>query len=309
MAYFNRLPKGNYNNSDNIDLHKRLVLTRDIEDDWLTTYDLQDGETLHDVSYNLYDTVDYWWLLALLNSYDDVHYDMYIKDETLQKLAKQLQVMEFSSERDYLLFPPKCDIEYEVGGKKYYGEVYRKYIYHVEGEGGKFLMDVILEDIDFPMPSDVTINILNSSLVKVKVVDNSVYQNGDLVRQDFFWEDKLEDFARGIIIRVEDGYLYVDKTKDLGFVVSGDGVTSQSGKYMVGNALELSKKIDVEGSDITEAEVVDTFSVSEFGIRDLYYLYRYDRLSVINDMKQKLTVIKPTYLANLKNNLIIVEED
>lgn len=308
MAYFNRLPKGTYNGINDIDLHKRLMLTRSIEDDWLMTYDLRDGETLHDVSYNLYDTVDYWWLLALVNSYDDVHYDMFIKDETLQKLSKQLQIMELSNKSDYILFPPKCDIEYEVDGRKYYGEVYRKYIYHVEGEGGKFLIDVILEDIDVPIPSDATIKILNSSLVKIKVVDNSVYQNGDLVRQDFYWENKLEDFARGIIIRIDD-YFYVDKTKDLDFVVSGEGLTSQSGKYMVGDVLALSKKINAEGSDINEVEVVDSFTLSEFGIRDVYYIYRYDRLSAINDAKQKLTVIKPTYLANLKNNLIIVEED
>lgn len=81
-----------------------------------------------------------------------------------------------------------------------------------------------------------------------------------------------------------------------------------NGKNVTGNELSLSKKIYIEGSDIISVELIDNFNVTEFGLRDLYYLYRYDKLVDINDKKQKLIVIKPSYLNILKNNLIIIEE-
>lgn len=213
MAYFNRLPIGTYNNNKNIDLHKKLVLAKPLEQDWIMSYDLKDGETLLDVSYNLYNTVDYWWLLSLINSFDDVHYDTFIKDDILQKLAKQLQVIELASQFDYILFPPNCKVEYDVQGKTYTGTVIRKYIFNVAGEGGKFLLDVLLDDINVPMPSALNLRIINTTLCKLNVVEDSVYNNGDLVRQDLFENDKLEEFARGVIIYKDGNDLYIDKTK------------------------------------------------------------------------------------------------
>lgn len=308
MSYFNRLPEIVYNRHYSVDLHKKLVLARALDSNWITSYDLTDGETLHDVSYSLYGTTDYWWLLALINNYNDVHYDMMIKDDVLQKLAKQLQVIELTDVKQYILFPPETKIQYQVNGKDYTASVIRKYISNVSGEGSRYLADVLLDDVEQPIPESLHIKILDSRLSKVTVYDDSSYNNGDLVRQDLYSGGNLEEFARGIIIYKDGNDLYLQKTKSVDFVTSGESY-GLNGEEVTGNELVLSKRIYAEGSDISNAERIEEFDVNEFGLRDLYYIYRYDKLVEINNQNQKLVVIKPSYLNVLKNNLIILDEE
>lgn len=308
MSYFNRLPEIVYNRHYSVDLHKKLVLARALDSNWITSYALTDGETLHDVSYSLYGTTDYWWLLALINNYNDVHYDMMIKDDVLQKLAKQLQVIELTDVKQYILFPPETKIQYQVNGKDYTASVIRKYISNVSGEGSRYLADVLLDDVEQPIPESLHIKILDSRLSKVTVYDDSSYNNGDLVRQDLYSGGNLEEFARGIIIYKDGNDLYLQKTKSVDFVTSGESY-GLNGEEVTGNELVLSKRIYAEGSDISNAERIEEFDVNEFGLRDLYYIYRYDKLVEINNQNQKLVVIKPSYLNVLKNNLIILDEE
>ncbi len=308
MSYFKRLPQIIYNNNDCVDLHKKLILAREIQSEWVESYDLVDGETLHDVSWKLYNSVEYWWMLSLINYYDDVHYDKFIKDDILQKLAKQLQVMELNDQRDYILFPPYCNIEYEIGDKIYTGRVIRKYIFNVSGQGSKFLLDVLLDDIDTPMLSSTNMKIKNSSIVKCTVDNNSIFLNGDLVRQNLNINSELEEFARGIVIYKNESDLYIDKTKSEDFVITGNSYSLDNGKIVTGDQLVLTKKYYVGSANITNTEILDEFLVNEFGLRDLYYLYRYDKLVEINNQKSKILVVKPNYLNVLKNNLIIIEE-
>lgn len=311
MAYFNRLPTVKYNNRDSIDLHRKLVLSKPINRDWFTSYDLQDGETLHDVSYNLYNTTDYWWIISLINNYDSVHYDMFIKDDSLQNLARQLQMVKLNDIKEYILFPPKCDIEYEREGKTYTAKVIRKFPFKVQGQEADYLIDVLLDDIDHILPENVNIKIVDSRLVKVSVYSGNNYRNGDIVRQNLTVDGVLEEFARGIIIYKEGNDLYIDKTKGIDFVETGRNYYLND-KLVMGQELVNTKLLNpdfgVTFSGISDVENKDTFEFNEFGLQRLYFLYRYDNFVEVNDRRQKLIVIKPQYMNVLQNNLVILED-
>jgi len=56
------------------------------------------NETLHEISYKLYGTIDYWWVLALLNGIKD-WFDVYYNDNLFMAKAKKLAQQYFDDNK------------------------------------------------------------------------------------------------------------------------------------------------------------------------------------------------------------------
>lgn len=59
-----------------------------------TKYRIQDKEKLEDISYNLYDTVDFWWIIAVFNDIKNPFYDLPLSEEQIVVLAQTLKERE-----------------------------------------------------------------------------------------------------------------------------------------------------------------------------------------------------------------------
>lgn len=55
-----------------------------------TKYRIQDKEKLEDISYNLYETVDFWWIIAIFNGIKNPFYDLPLSEEQIVVLASTL---------------------------------------------------------------------------------------------------------------------------------------------------------------------------------------------------------------------------
>lgn len=55
-----------------------------------TTRYIKDGETLESLSYELYETIDYWWTIAILNNISDLLYDLPMSNIALRKYFTEL---------------------------------------------------------------------------------------------------------------------------------------------------------------------------------------------------------------------------
>lgn len=309
MAYFTRLPQIEYNGNNVVDIHKKLDIISTVNENHLMNYRLSDGETLLDVSYKLYGTTDYWWLLGIINDIKDVHYDVMIKDDILQTLAKQLQILKLSNLKDYILLPINSNIEYEFEGEIYEGTIIKKYIDVVSNELGQlepsYLFEVELEDPEFDILDGSQITVTDSDVSKLRLSSTGLYENGEFVRQDKHnLNEVLETFARGIIIYKEPFYLYVDKTRRNDFVVSGVEL-EENGVTIIGDRLAISQKSYITGNNILEVETVNTFNVNRYGVRESSYLTRYEELVEINNSMSVIKVIKPEFVNNTKNKIVI----
>ena len=83
MSYFAQFPKIQYDlkgdGNVNIvpDIFRRIKLKNKIRDNLvlLDKYDLTDGEKPEDVAYKIYGSVDYYWVVLLINNVVDRYYD------------------------------------------------------------------------------------------------------------------------------------------------------------------------------------------------------------------------------------------
>ncbi len=86
MRYFKHILKPRTDISEGI-----INLTRSIELDSMydeqhtETYLVQDNDTLEDISYKLYDEVQYWWVVALLAKIKDPIFDLPLSNDALKR--------------------------------------------------------------------------------------------------------------------------------------------------------------------------------------------------------------------------------
>ena len=89
MEFFKLIPEITYDNIKVRNLFHRYYLTQDIDDKYLSSYTINDGDTLESISYEFYGSTDYWWIIAVINNINDVIYDMPIPHFVLQDIAKE----------------------------------------------------------------------------------------------------------------------------------------------------------------------------------------------------------------------------
>jgi len=91
MKYFNLLPAYTYSNGIlGRNLNWKYYFATEIDTKYLSTYRIQDGESLESICYDLYKDASIWWLIAMLNGFRDVIFEMPLNEDTIQKIAQDL---------------------------------------------------------------------------------------------------------------------------------------------------------------------------------------------------------------------------
>lgn len=88
MKYFEQFETLNINDNNFRDLFFRVVSTS-ISEEQITIYTLSDYETIKDLSYGFYGSVDYWWVIAILNNVYDLNFDWVLTNEEINTIAKE----------------------------------------------------------------------------------------------------------------------------------------------------------------------------------------------------------------------------
>jgi hypothetical protein len=115
MQYFENLEILNYSIPNYPDAKLRNIfntLKLDIDEDFIQTYRIDEVKRLDQISYELYETTNYWWIIALLNDINDIIFDIPVSDEVLMEAAKKKTLEEYET------------IE---AGMDYYLELYEQY--------------------------------------------------------------------------------------------------------------------------------------------------------------------------------------
>jgi len=317
MLYFDNLPIVDYGSDKIRDIFKNVVITNFPADDWYDVYQLNENQTLYSVSLELYDTVDYWWLLAIINNISDVHYDTFINSDIIQELAKDTQVLEFTNGlSDYLIFPQDTSITYLIPTSvttfalnpdgspmlnphgsptenppsfiytEVSGEVIRKYI-----SEGKYLLDVRLDDSSITFPSTFTAtlssNRLESVVVNTPLTRNSIY------RQDFVDDNGYKfDFARGYCVETlnDGGKLF--KINDNPFRVTGSTFSSGTKTLTASTLLKMDYETTSTSHTISSSAIINTFNLQSPEEYENLYLDRYDEIEEINNRKRIIKTFK-----------------
>ena len=87
MAFFRQFPRTFYNIDNTLinipDIFRRVVPT-DLFDNmsYMLEYDIQDGQKPEHISYDMYDTVDYYWLILVCNNIIDPYYEWPMDGQT-----------------------------------------------------------------------------------------------------------------------------------------------------------------------------------------------------------------------------------
>ena len=95
MEYFNFLPKITYDNIYTIrNLFYKYYFSETIPSEYLYSYILADGESLESISFDVYNDINYWWLLAIINDIRDIIFELPLQTEVLQKIATDQSTIE-----------------------------------------------------------------------------------------------------------------------------------------------------------------------------------------------------------------------
>lgn len=65
-------------------------LATDIEDKYLQVYSISDGETLEDISYQIYGDTVYFWTIIIVNNFFDPIFDLPLPEDSIQEIARDL---------------------------------------------------------------------------------------------------------------------------------------------------------------------------------------------------------------------------
>ena len=90
MNYFNDFfSKRTVDGKEIVDLTKSIQF-ENIEDKLLVDYTIKDGESPEILSYNLYGTVEYWWINMVLNNIMDRFYEWPMENNVLRDYYQYL---------------------------------------------------------------------------------------------------------------------------------------------------------------------------------------------------------------------------
>lgn len=91
MKYFESLiPTITQQSNVFYDMFENFDITKEIDQEFLITYSMRDGETLQDVALNFYDDPQLWWLICLTNNIKDPIFDIARSSDYIQKVAIEL---------------------------------------------------------------------------------------------------------------------------------------------------------------------------------------------------------------------------
>ena len=91
MKYFRDILQTiTYDSSEVINIFKKLNIDSVLNDEYLIDYVIQDGMTPEKISHELYDDVDLWWTIMIINNKFDRFYDFPLPDSVLTEYIDYL---------------------------------------------------------------------------------------------------------------------------------------------------------------------------------------------------------------------------
>lgn len=102
MLYFENLPiiDYDYDNTEQTAKMRNIFFNLNLSNmdpEYLQYYRIDGYKRLEDISFELYGTTNYWWLLALVNDIKDFIFDLPIHEEILQSVAAERTVAKYGS--------------------------------------------------------------------------------------------------------------------------------------------------------------------------------------------------------------------
>ena len=88
MRYFELLPIIDINNQQFRNLFKK-VFVENMEDNQLIDTRINEYDTLTAISYNLYGSTDYWWVIACLNNIQDINFSIPLTNNQINTIAQE----------------------------------------------------------------------------------------------------------------------------------------------------------------------------------------------------------------------------
>lgn len=88
MRYFELLPIIDINNQQFRNLFKRVFI-ENMEDNQLIDTRINEYDTLTAISYNLYGSTDYWWVIACLNNIQDINFSIPLTNNQINTIAQE----------------------------------------------------------------------------------------------------------------------------------------------------------------------------------------------------------------------------
>lgn len=65
----------------------KIRVASDINEEYLITYKIKDGQTLEDIADDIYGDSGLWWIIALVNDNKDVYFDLPLDPNSVQTIA------------------------------------------------------------------------------------------------------------------------------------------------------------------------------------------------------------------------------
>ena len=163
MAYFQQFPKLQYDlkGDGNVnvvpDIFRRIKLKNKVRDNLvlLDKYDLTDGEKPEDVAFKIYGSVDYYWVVLLINNIVDRYYDWpmgfqefeeYVKDKYAEPGAIHHYEVKQSSGRQDGLSPEDFSHYIEVNADHSNSQAVSNYEYEQRLQNQKRQIKVLDPD-------------------------------------------------------------------------------------------------------------------------------------------------------------------
>ena len=109
MKHFANIPSVVYEPSNLTDITasmKNLFYTLEItigNSNFIDLYTIEGIKRLDNISFELYDTTEHWWILAKINNIDDIIYDLPIDEEVLQKVAED-RTLALTDDNDNIVY-------------------------------------------------------------------------------------------------------------------------------------------------------------------------------------------------------------
>lgn len=94
MDYFKQLPSINYGNTYIANITQLYMLTENIDDRFLADYEINGIKSLEEISLEVYNTTEHWWIIALINNITDVIFDIPIDDQIIRDIAADISTTE-----------------------------------------------------------------------------------------------------------------------------------------------------------------------------------------------------------------------
>ena len=272
MDYFKNLPKISYTEGSVTNtirnLFFKIKVGTAIKDKFLVNYAIRDGQTLEDISYEVYDDPRFWWVVALVNDIGDTIYDLPLDEATIQTIANEKAKTIAGSATTG---GDNTFTDFRLAGS-YANDYFNTYtISHLTGTNAPQTLAIL--DYD-------GLNAVFTIAERLDLVDASAFSvAGDISGDSVGGNDGV-----GSIDSISGNTVYVNVTS--GTFVSGNGVDNVASYSADETTISLVGTINVG----------DEYKILNAPLDLALFTVYYDLLETYNNDRRDIKVIRPDYM-------------